>query len=120
MTVRTGTATFAYADEVRSSASRSDQELIDLMMANLTDMYGPDLLRPTAMRRTSWGTDPFTLGAYSFPSITTQMAHFDQVGEPHGRIHFAGEHTSRQYFGTVHWAYLSGLRAADEVANALA
>ena len=33
----------------------------------------------------------------------------------HGRLHFAGEATSVAYPATVHGAYLSGIRAADEV-----
>jgi monoamine oxidase len=112
--------TFAYADEARASEGRSDDEMVELLMAHLTDVYGPDIPRPTAMRRTSWGTDPFTFGSYSFPSVTTEMEHFDELAAPHGRVHFAGEHTSRDYFGTVHGAYLSGLRAADEIATTLA
>ena len=111
--------TFAYADEARASETRSDDEMVELLMAHLTDIYGPDTPRPTAMRRTSWGTDPFTLGAYSFPSVTTEMAHFDELAAPHGRVHFAGEHTSREFFATVHGAHLSGVRAADEVDDAL-
>ncbi len=112
--------TFAYADEARASEGRTDDEMVELLMAHLTDIYGPDIPRPTAMRRTSWGTDPFTFGSYSFPSVTTEMEHFDELAAPHGRVHFAGEHTSRDYFGTVHGAYLSGLRAADEIATTLA
>jgi len=111
--------TFAYADEARASEGRTDDEMIDLLMVHLSDMYGPGLPRPKAMRRTSWGNDPFTLGGYSFPSVTTDMAQFDELASPHGRVHFAGEHTSRDYFGTVHGAHLSGLRAADEVADIL-
>lgn len=87
--------TFAYADEARASERRSDDEMIDLLMAHLTDMYGPDLERPRAMRRTLWGADPFTRGAYSFPSVTTEMAFFDEVATPHGRVHFAGELAGR-------------------------
>jgi monoamine oxidase len=109
--------TFAYADEARAGEGRSDDQTIELLMAHLTDIYGPDIPRPTAMRRTSWGTDAFTLGAYSFPSITTEMGHFDELAAPHGRVHFAGEHTSRDHFGTVHGAHLSGLRAATEIAG---
>ena len=111
--------TFAYADEARAGEGRGDDETIELLMAHLTDIYGPDIPRPREMRRTSWGTDPFTRGAYSFPSATTEMEHFDELAAPHGRVHFAGEHTSRDYFGTVHGAYLSGLRAADELATVL-
>jgi monoamine oxidase len=31
------------------------------------------------------------------------------------RVFFAGEATDRKYFGTVHGAYLSGLRVAGEI-----
>jgi monoamine oxidase len=31
-----------------------------------------------------------------------------------GRLHLAGEATHGEYFGTVHGAYLSGLRAAQD------
>jgi monoamine oxidase len=40
---------------------------------------------------------------------------FDVLAKPEGRVHFAGEHTSRDFFGTAHGAYLSGLRAATEI-----
>ncbi|MFH8387501.1 FAD-dependent oxidoreductase [Kitasatospora sp. NPDC018058] len=33
------------------------------------------------------------------------------------RVHFAGEATNRQSFATVHGAYLSGVRAAKEIAG---
>ena len=32
-------------------------------------------------------------------------------------VYFAGEHTNYNYIGTVHGAYLSGIRAAEEVLN---
>ena len=33
------------------------------------------------------------------------------------RVHFAGEATDRNSFGTVHGAYNSGVRAADEISG---
>ena len=40
----------------------------------------------------------------------------DHLAQPvDGRLFFAGEATNRQYFGTVHGAYLSGVRAAKEL-----
>lgn len=107
--------TFAYADEARASEARTDDEIVALVMQHLRDMYGPDIPAPTAMRRSSWATDPYTLGAYSFTSVDTRMEHFDLLAEPVGNIHFAGEHTNRDYYSTVHGAYLSGQRAADEI-----
>ncbi|MGF1596023.1 MAG: FAD-dependent oxidoreductase [Acidimicrobiales bacterium] len=107
--------TFAYADEARASETSSDEEIIELAMTHLRDIYGDDVPVPTAMLRSAWATDPFTLGAYSFTSVTTEMEHFDRIAAPVGRVHFAGEHTHRQYFSTVHGAYLSGRRAAAEI-----
>lgn len=107
--------TFAYADEALASEALTDGEITDLAMRYLRDMYGPNVPNPTAMRRSAWATDPFTLGAYSFTSIDTRMEHFDRLAAPVGRIHFAGEHTHRAYFSTVHGAYLSGQRAAEEI-----
>lgn len=110
--------TFAYADEARASVSRPDDEMTALVMEHLRDMYGPGIPEPTAMRRSSWSSDPFTLGAYSFASVDTVMEHFDDLAAPVGRLRFAGEHTDRGFFSTVHGAYLSGLRAAEEILDA--
>lgn len=110
--------TFAFADEARASETAADDELIELVMSHLRDMYGDDVPAPTTMLRSRWVTDPFTMGAYSFTAITTEMDHFDHVAEPVGRVHFAGEHTHRQYFSTVHGAHLSGVRAAAEILDA--
>ena len=47
--------------------------------------------------------------------MATELSHFDVLAQPVGRLHFAGEHTHRDHFSTVHGAYLSGQRAADEL-----
>lgn len=107
--------TFAYAAEARASEDRPDDEIVALVMAHLREMYGPDVPPPTAVRRTAWGRDPFTGGSYSFTAVTTRMRDFDRLAEPVGPLHFAGEHTHRDHFSTVHGAYLSGLRAAEEL-----
>ncbi len=110
--------TFAFADEARASEAATDDGLIDLVMTRLRDMYGDDVPSPTAMLRSRWATDPLTLGSYSFTATTTEMEHFDQMAAAAGRVHFAGEHTHREYFSTVHGAHLSGVRAAEEVLDA--
>jgi monoamine oxidase len=107
--------TFAFADEARASESKSDEELTELVMSHLRDMYGPDTPKPSAMSRSRWVTDPNIRGAYSFTSVDTRIEHFETFAEPAGHIHFAGEHTDPDYFSTVHGAYLSGRRAAAAI-----
>jgi monoamine oxidase len=109
--------TFAYADQARAIESRSDAEVVALVMANLRDMYGSQIPDPSAWRRTAWTTDPNTRGAYSFAAAGMTMDDFDTVAEPIDRLYFAGEHTSREYFSTVHGAYLSGIRAAAAISE---
>jgi monoamine oxidase len=107
--------TFAFADEARSVEKATDAELTELVMSHLRSMYGPNIPGPKAMLRSAWVSDPNTLGSYSFTSVNTRMAHFDDLARTEGNLLFAGEHTHRDYFSTVHGAYLSGLRAAKEI-----
>lgn len=106
---------FAYADQARAGEAKTDEQMTAQVMAHLRDVYGADIPEPRAMRRSSWGNDPFTCGSYSFTSVDTRMEHFDALAAPVGALHFAGEHTNRDYFSTVHGAYLSGRRAAKEI-----
>ncbi len=119
--VAPGTAalmTFAFADEALRTETLTDEEVVALVMVHLRDMYGAQVPSPRAMRRSRWCTDEWTRGAYSFTSTTTDMSHFDALAAPAGRVHFAGEHTDRANFSTVHGAYLSGRRAAREILGA--
>ena len=63
-----------------------------------------------------WKRDPLALGAYSYlPSGALDAP--QQMTEPvEGTLFFAGEHTDTTgHWGTVHGAFRSGLRAADQV-----
>lgn len=68
------------------------------------------------------GADPFARGMYSFAQVGVQgnsqgTTDYDTMAEPEGPLFFAGEHTSTAYRASVHGAYLSGLRAARQVAK---
>lgn len=72
---------------------------------------------PEAMRRTSWSTDPFARGSFSFQPVGSTPEHRDALREPVlDRLFFAGEATSDDAPGTVRGARSSGQRAAREVA----
>jgi monoamine oxidase len=74
---------------------------------------------PIRVTTTGWENDPYSLGSYSFVPVNGSLDFYDELAEPHGRFFFAGEHTSSSYPSTVHGAYLSGLRAAEQLKREL-
>lgn len=86
-------------------------------MPDPSKVRGADIPAPIRYLRTSWSTDPFALGSYSFlppnplgPSVRAHLA--SSVGS---RLHFAGEATCDEAASTTAGAVLSGRRAAKEV-----
>ena len=72
--------------------------------------------KPTGSIVTRWGSDPYARGSYSFLAVGSSPDDMHTLGEPVGeRLMFAGEATNPDWFGTVHGAYLSGLREADRI-----
>jgi monoamine oxidase len=66
-----------------------------------------------AAHATDWLGDAFALGSYSYIPIEGSADDMLAIaGRWSPRLVFAGEHTVPEYFGTVHGAHLSGLRAA--------
>lgn len=69
---------------------------------------------------TRWQIDRFSRGTYSHVGVEGTSTDHDLLARPVQRsLFFAGEATSRKYPGTIHGAYISGLRAAKEVLNSL-
>ena len=66
-----------------------------------------------------WHLNPWAEGAYTARGPASTRACFGAGSTPEGRIHFAGEHTSGDYFGFLNGAVGSGERAAKEVALVL-
>ncbi|XP_072946862.1 spermine oxidase-like isoform X2 [Epargyreus clarus] len=90
-------------------------ELLQMFMgANVT------VPQPTGMMRSTWYTNPFTRGSYTYdnllmpqhPHIRETLASplLDTAGTP--RVLFAGEATDNTHFSTVHGASDSGYREA--------
>ncbi len=61
-----------------------------------------------------WSQDPYALGGPSWPAPGDVTKHLENLQEPHGNIHFAGEHTSILR-STMEGALRSGVRAAQEI-----
>lgn len=108
--------TFAFGDYATTTENMSDEEVINEIMTHLRRIYGPAIPSPTHLLRTKWGQNPHAYGAYSFATNGTTSNDFSTLAQSvNDKLFFAGEHTSRDYRGTVHGAYLSGIRAADNI-----
>lgn len=87
-----------------------------LAMDSLRRIYGNNIPEPSKTVVTRWASDPFIRGSYSFPAVDSTPTDFKNIAESvKGRLFFAGEVTEPDYYGTVHGAYLSGIRAAHEI-----
>ncbi len=110
--------TFAFGDYAIVTESMSDGSVVDEIMLHLKNIYDSNIPNPNGMLRTRWSQNINAYGAYSYATNGTTTADFDTLAKAvNNRLFFAGEHTSRDYRGTVHGAYLSGIREADKIIN---
>lgn len=65
----------------------------------------------------SWAADPFVRSGFSMAAPDQIVEFLPALQRPHGRVHFAGEHTSIRR-ATMEGALRSGVRAAHEVQTA--
>ncbi len=112
--------TFAMGRAGLTMESQSDAQITTDILETLQTMFGGkvDLTRQrlNAVLISRWKADRFTRGSYSYAAAATREGDFEALSNPvDGRLFFAGEHTHEAYRGTVHGAYLSGIRAAREV-----
>jgi monoamine oxidase len=93
-----------------------DEAMIAGCLKTLRLMFGPTVPEPVAYVRSGWEADPFSLGSYSYNKVGGQVGDRLMLGGiVDGRLFFAGEATHPNYFGTVHAAYETGIRAAREL-----
>ena len=80
----------------------------------------PAAAAPVDVLVTRWGADEFARGSYSFAAVGSDPEMRDALADGiGGRVHLAGEATSREHPATVHGALLSGRRAAESVLDDL-
>ena len=100
----------------REIEALTDEQIVESAMETLRILYGDDIPEPTDFQITRWASDPFARGSYSFCSLGSTPQMRRELARPlDGKLFFAGEATSVDYYGTADGAYLSGLRAAEEI-----
>ncbi len=109
---------WSHGDCARKMESQSDAEIVEHVMQVVRKRFGKETPNPIEALVSRWDSDPFAGGSYSSLQVGATHADFDALAAPvGGRLFFAGEATNRQHYATVHGAYLSGVRAAAEIAN---
>lgn len=107
---------FNAADRGREIEAWSDQKIVASAMQTLRTLYGRNIPAPIDYQITRWAADPFSLGSYSYNPVGAEPKMRQQLAAPLGKaLFFAGEASNTDHFGTAHGAYLSGLRAAQEI-----
>lgn len=101
--------------------ARYEQEMRDLAMEPLRNIFGNDIPLPQQVFVTKWNSDEYTQGSYSFNKVGMGRQDRKILARPirRKRLFLAGEATHHIYFQTTHGAYLSGRRAANKVYRAL-
>jgi monoamine oxidase len=111
---------FSSASHARDLEDMSDDAIVAAAMDVLRTMFGANIPEPESWLITRWSRDPYARGSYSYVPPGASPDDYDELAKPAGRIHFAGEATHKGYASTVHGAYLSGVRAAQEIAAQMA
>ena len=105
--------------------SKTDEQAGGIIHRALTAWLGREPPKPDAVHVTRWAQDEFSRGSYShMVTGLSEARHREAFQEPvvnseGGVLRFAGEHTSRNHFATVHGALLSGWREADAILNSM-
>ncbi|KAL3997431.1 Flavin containing amine oxidoreductase family protein [Acanthocheilonema viteae] len=96
------------------------------IMNFLSAIFGPACPKePKDVIITRWRSDRFSCGAFSYVPPNCTLDAYDSLAAAvkdstgYDRIFFAGEHTCREHPGSIHGAYLSGLREAGHIADRL-
>lgn len=105
---------FHAANSGRELEKLSDADMAAGAHEALKVMFGNRFPAPRAAQVTRWAGDQLSFGAYSFNAVGTTPATRKALSgaDWEGRLVFAGEACSSEYFGTAHGALLSGHAAA--------
>ncbi|KAM4064420.1 flavin containing amine oxidoreductase [Hirsutella rhossiliensis] len=105
-------------DESYRIEQQSDEETKQEALEVLRDMF-PDktIPEPTAFMYPRWTKTPWAFGSYSNWPIGTTLEMHQNLRANVGRLWFAGEAASAQYFGFLHGAWFEGREAGAQVAG---
>ncbi|HET9716224.1 MAG TPA: NAD(P)/FAD-dependent oxidoreductase [Pseudolabrys sp.] len=96
-----------------------EEAFFNFAVAELTSLLGGAFakrLAPIGLHR--WGVDPFSGGSYSYAIPGMADCRAELAIPVDKRLYFAGEACSREHFSTAHGAWITGVKAADDLIRA--
>jgi monoamine oxidase len=112
----------AYATGPRATAlSRvSEEDALTQILEDLRSNFQTEVPWPTTWRCVDWSKDPFACGGYSFVRPGAAAARVKLAAPTTGMLFWAGSETATvPIAATVEGAFTSGLRAAEELLQAI-
>ncbi|XP_071024608.1 spermine oxidase-like [Oncorhynchus clarkii lewisi] len=106
---------------------RCDDETVAETCTKLLRRFtgNPNIPKPRRILRSSWGSNPYIRGSYSFTRVGSSGGDVEKLAMPLPytkstkapplQVLFAGEATHRKYYSTTHGALLSGQREATRL-----
>ena len=109
----------AEGDESRRLEAQSDEATMSEAMEVLRRMFGRENVsaKPKAFMYPRWGRIEWAYGSYSNWPPSVDLRTHQNLRANVGRMWFAGEATSAEYFGFLHGAYFEGKSMGDAVAR---
>ncbi|EEQ30114.1 putative sarcosine oxidasee (formaldehyde-forming) [Microsporum canis] len=105
--------------QARRVESQTNQETQKEIMKVLRTMYGNDIPDPIAIYYPRWNQEPWSYGSYSnWPPSTSLQVH-QNLRANVGRLFFAGEATSQEFYGYLHGAYYEGRAVGEMLARCI-
>ncbi|KAL1348592.1 probable polyamine oxidase 4 isoform X2 [Arachis hypogaea] len=91
----------------------SNESAANFVMQQLKKMF-PDASDPVQYLVSRWGTDPNSLGCYTYDLVGKPEDVYDRLRMPVGNLFFGGEAVCMDdHQGSVHGAYSAGMMAAE-------
>ncbi|CDW77393.1 amine oxidase [Stylonychia lemnae] len=96
-------------------SEQSDENVLASAMQTLRILY-PNAPNYVNYKRTNWGHDKFTKMAFSYMQVgSNSQDPINIAASIDKKVYFAGEHTTFDFLGTAHGAYISGMDAAQAI-----
>ncbi len=97
--------------------AQDDETTKEEVLEVLRKMFGAENVpEPVAFMYPRWSLEPWAYGSYSNWPVGTTLEMHQNLRANVGRLYFAGEATSSQYFGFLHGAWFEGQTVGNTIA----